>query len=221
MGTTVDVNAAPGEWFHGTLRSRTKFSEWIIPPPVISDEGIGTHTAVFLARDRIWASHPGNKMVCRARLTPEARVLDLRVDSAESEALRERLLTIEHGTPWCHTRQLRAKEGWRAGWETGGATRFHPADFQLESFSRLQARADNALQNHAARRHVQQSDIDAVVEIMTLNRALIEAICVEAKGLGFSVMVGREPGRGVPGPELPRDILAVFEAASLTPPVWD
>jgi hypothetical protein len=66
------------------------------------------------------------------------------------------------------------------------------------------------------RRHVQQSDIGAAVEIMRVNRALIEAICVAAKGLGFSGLVGREPGRGVSGPELPRDILAVFEAASLT-----
>ena len=219
----VEYPDLTGFWFHGTV-SPVAFGEWIIPPPVIRDEGVGNHTAVFLAKDRSWASQPGGKKLCRAQLTTCARVLDLRTGSEATEVLRKHLLDIEVGKPWRHTQQLRTKEAWEAAWRTGDAMRFQPAGFQREKFDKLHAQAMaavNASRTLHAGQHVRPSDLKAAIEIQKLTRVWIEAICGSAKSLGFSVLAGREPDRTSSGLEWARDILAVFEPQSLTPPVWE
>lgn len=204
-------------WYHGT-RSQARWTEWVIPPPVTLDLGIGGHTAVFFALEPYWASKSGQGTMCRVRLTLKARVLDLRTDSVDSDALRKHLLSIEHGKPWRHTMQLQTQERWRTGCVNGDALRFQPAGFQREKLSKLHGRAMKAIQEREAGRQVQPSDYEAVVQIQNLTRSWIEAICAGAKGLGYTVLAAREPDNT--GSERPHDILAVFEPQSLTPPEW-
>jgi hypothetical protein len=194
-------------WFHGT---DVDFSEWMIPPPAqpwwLPPKF--RYEALFFTGDPAIAAGSGAGL-CKAELRPDAKVLDATVASAESEALRQRLMADPVAKLSVH---INEPGRWLQGWRTGEV---------------LELRfADTAVAAHLAQLAMKSFRLgwspDAAVTAVQYNatRGLIGLICVEARALGFDALAGHEVHTlgDVRQPAAPW--LAVFNDRAITPVEW-
>lgn len=198
------------DWYHGT---HARFNDWRFPPPPspLKPE-LFVHTAIFLTTDVELARNAG-ETICIARLCPDARVIDLRRASAESDEIRLRLQRTKLGS---HCLRVNDPMLWWHGWNTGEAMRFAPdqSQFSAEYMSKM----PGAQRARAGSRT--EEDLSSWLILQNLTRMWIETIARTARDLGFDALVGNEiDSSRKSGPKACEVLFALTDGA-VTSPEW-
>ncbi len=204
----MSLSVDSGPWLHGT---DTPFTHWSVPPPPkVGDPLSVTHTAVFLTKHEDYALAAG-RHICKAFLTPHAKVLTPSEKSHDSEKLRKLLLRhpMAIGCTW-----LRDEDAWRASWVSGEVMRFE-ADIRV--LTPLISRGASLLQK-AWPTMPHEALLKGAMHNIT--RGWIEEIVKSTRSLGFDAVQGCEIDRHAGGVPIARPWLAVFNSGSLSTPIW-
>lgn len=198
-------------WYHGTDEYFTHWAE----PPVVSryKPELSPHQFISLSKDRDLAAGAGEitKGLCRSKLSASAKVLDLRVKSADAETHWRQVVQSDVGR--IHE-LIQDFDSFVKACASGEVLRLHTADPKtLSKLGPLQAVAQSCSATLAER-------AKAHIEVQNFTRQWIDDVISPAKKLDYQAAICAEIDRYRPqGPRACLN-LYVFDPAVLSQPEW-
>lgn len=198
-------------WYHGTDEF---FTNWAKPPVVSKYKPeLISHQFISLSKDRDLAAGAGEvtKGLCRAKLSPSAKVLDLRVKSADAEAHWKQVVQSDVGR--IHA-LIQTFDSFVNACESGEVLRLRTADQKtLAKLGPLQAIAQSRSVHPVEREK-------AHLEVQNFTRQWIDDAISPARNLGYQAVICAEIDRyRAQGPRACLN-LYVFDPLALSPPEW-
>lgn len=197
-------------WLHGTERG-TIIDEWKFPPPPMRHKSeLTPHTAIFFTTDKTLALGAGPKLYA-TKIRPEAKIIDLREPTAESEAFRQMVVQGKYG----RDHYFATAEYWTRAWQQGEVMRFGSDKPHRVEEAQLIMQAKTAVD----RGDRSPEALALLLKGQNRTREWIEEIVSAGRKLGYDAIIGVEPDTYRPGGRALSEILFALNSRAITPPI--
>ncbi len=195
-------------WFHGTTHH---FDAWENPPTATLSQQVFPHSFISLSSDIEYAKlHQGlHGNICAAMLSSTAKILDLRIESADSLLLYQKIKSDHLGAQYYG---LAFYSEWLAACQAGSILRF--------IFRSEQDHPELFAQQEIARKSLNEKTVSAaVIYIRNFTRRWIETLIGPAKKMGYDAVICNELERSLHTTASTQ--LFVFNPECLSAPNWE
>lgn len=199
-------------WFHGTNEF---FARWLLPAPLSDgNAGLLCHSFISLSKDKALAQGAGDIAggLCSVTLAQDARVLDLRSQSADSKLHWQQVCATKIGQKHPLTGNYTT---WERGCQTGEILIFKTKD---EEYANELQQCEEILKSTA--NFTLQERQQAFLDVQNFPRRWIETVIAPGKDLGYDAVICSEIDRTRSSGRKTCTNLYVFNTTVISAPNW-